>query len=254
MLCRIDHAVLKLTGRQALGFHAISGDAKIQLLSTPWPSDSLPKPSSSLLSIASRRGLLAAAGPDQIIVAYTENVRKAYQAPGGNGNIKPFEPQLRLPMPMRISQLAFSADEEYLILCAENGGGLAIYEVQSLLNGGTDFAFQISTNQEAVRALVPNPAPEKGELIAVVTDQGKLMLANLKQKELISGANGPVLKDKVSCVSWSKLGKQLVAGLADGTAYQLTPEGKGTAEIPRPPSLSGDYHGKPESLISTVYF
>lgn len=231
-----------LTQAQAIGFQAIAGDAKVQLLPTPWPSDNLPPTTSSLLGVASRRGLLAAAGSDMVVVAYTESVRKAFEAPGGNR--KPFQPELALPMPFRISQLAFSSDEEYLIITAENGGGLAVYEVQALLNGQTDIAFQIGTNEEAVRALVPNPAAEKGELIAVVTDQGKLMVANLKQKEFISGPNGPVMKDNVSCVSWSRLGKQLVAGLSNGTAYQMTPEGVGKADIPRPPSLSGDFHGK----------
>lgn len=252
LCCKICY--IHLTGDQAIGFQALAGDAKVQLLSTPWPSDNLPQPTSSLLSIASRRGILAAAGPDSVVVAYTENVRKAFAAAGGERNIKPFEPQLRLPMPFRISQLTFSADEEYLILSAETGGGLAVYEVQALLNGGKETAFQIATNQEAVRALVPNHAVERGELIAVVTTQGKLMVANLKQKDFVSGANGPVLKEKVSCVSWSKLGKQLVAGLADGTAYQMTPEGAGKAEIPRPPSLSGDYFGKSISNHYTYTF
>jgi hypothetical protein len=31
------------------------------------------------------------------------------------------------------------------------------------------------------------------------------------------GPGGPVLKDGVSCASWSNKGKQLIAGLADGT-------------------------------------
>lgn len=148
---------------------------------------------------------------------------------------------------MRISQLAFSADESYLVLSAETGGGLAIYDVQALLQGSTQSAFELSTNSESLRALVPNPTPEKGELFAVVTTSGKLMMANLKERNLISGSNGPVLKEGVSCVSWSARGKQLVAGLGDGSAYQMTPEGVGKAEIPKPPSIVdsqfGMYHG-----------
>lgn len=140
-------------------------------------------------------------------------------------------------MPMRVSQLAFTADENYLILSAEIGGGLAVYEVQTLLQSGTQSTFEVSTNGEALRALVPNPTPEKAELCAIVTNNGSLHIANLKERR-ISGA----LKGQVSCISWSTKGKQLVAGLADGTIHQLTPEGEAKAEIPKPPTL-GNYHG-----------
>ncbi|PVH88520.1 hypothetical protein DL98DRAFT_509231 [Cadophora sp. DSE1049] len=227
---------------EALGFRALSGESKIQLLPTPWPADRLPPPTSSLMSIASQKGLVAAAGPDAVIVASTESVRKAFEAKSENGNIKQFQPQLRIPMPMRVSQVAFSADETYLVLSAETGGGLAVYEVQSLQNGSTEPAYQLPTENLALRALIPNPTPEKAELFALVTTDGKLMMANLKEKTFVSGANGPVLRNGVSCVSWSARGKQLVAGLGDGTAYQMTPEGEGKADIPRPPNVdSGDH-------------
>ena len=230
---------------QALGFLSFAGEAKVQLLSTPWPSDQLPPATSSLMSIASQKGLIAAAGPDAVIVASTESVRKAFEGSNsGDGNLKPFQPQLKLPMPMRVSQLAFSADESCLVLSAETGGGLAVYDVQALLHGSTQSSFELSTNGQALRALAPNPTPEKGELLALVTTDGNLMIANLKERSFISGPNGQVLKTGVSCVSWSKQGKQLVAGLGDGTAYQMTPEGECKAEIPRPPDVDRGDHGK----------
>ncbi len=200
--------------------------------------------------VVSQKGLVAAAGPDAIIVATTESVRKSFEGPdSGDGNLKPFQPELKLPMPMRVSQLAFSADESYLVLSAETGGGLAVYEVQALLQGSTQSTFELSTNGQALRALVPNPTPEKGELFAMMTTDGNLMIANLKERNFISGPSGQVLKDGVSCISWSTKGKQLVAGLGNGTAYQMTPEGEGKAEIPRPPNVNmGDY-GK---LISSL--
>lgn len=140
-------------------------------------------------------------------------------------------------MPMRVAQLAFTTDENYLILSAESGGGLAVYEVQSLLQGSTNSAFELSTNGESLRALVPNPAPEKSELCAIVTNNGNLHMANLKERQISN-----VLKNQVSCVSWSSKGKQLCAGLADGTIYQMTPEGEGKGDISKPPNV-GDFHG-----------
>lgn len=241
----LAHLSVNINTLQALGFLALSGEAKVQLLPSPWPADSLPPPSASLMSIASNKGLLAAAGPDYLIVARTESIRKAFEGLShGDGNFKPFQAELKIPMPMRISQLAFSADESYLVLAAQVGGGLAVYEVQSLLNGSSDMAFQLSTNAQALRALVPNPTAEKGELFAVVTVDGNLMMANLKERSFVTGPGGQVLKDSVSCLSWSAKGKQLVAGLGNGTAFQMTPEGEPKGDIPKPPGMDSSYHSK----------
>lgn len=221
---------------QDLGFLTIAGDAKVRLTSA-WSS--LPSSTASLLSVASRKGLVAAAGPDQVIIATTESVRKAFESEkNGDSDIRAFEPQLKIAMPMRVSQLAFTADENYLILSAESGGGLAVYEVQSLLSGSTNSAFELSTNGETLRAMIPNPTPEKAELCAIVTNGGNLHMANLKERQI----SNP-LKNQVSCISWSSKGKQLCAGLGDGTIAQMTPEGEAKGEIPKPPNM-GDFHGK----------
>jgi nucleoporin NUP159 len=176
---------------------------------------------------------VAAAGPDYIAFSSTESVRKAFEAPKeGDSDVRNYEPQLKINMPMRISQLAFTADENYLLLSAESGGGIAAYEVQSLLQGSTNSTFELSTNGESLRAMVPNPTSEKAELCAIVTQSGNLHMANLRDKSLSNA-----LKAQVSCLSWSAKGKQLCAGLADGSVYQMTPEGEAKAEIPKPPSL-----------------
>ena len=172
-------------------------------------------------------------------------MRQAFSAgSAADGNPKPFTPQLNLNIGMRVSQVAFSADESFLVLSAESGGGLAVYDVQSLLQGATESAFQLTTNGTALRALLPNPTPEKAELFAVVSTNGHLLMANLKNREFLSGPQNGVLKEGVSCISWSARGKQLIAGLGNGTCYQMTPEGQGKAELPRPPGLNGDQHGE----------
>ncbi|OBR15250.1 Nuclear pore complex subunit [Colletotrichum higginsianum IMI 349063] len=222
---------LEVIQTEALGFKSIAGDAKLRLTSawSPPPADT-----ASLMSIAPRRGLVAAAGPDGITIASTESVRKGFEREKeGDADVRAFEPQGKLPMPMRVSQLAFTADENYLILSAESGGGLAVYEVQTLLQGGTKAAFELATNGETLRALIPNPTIEKAELCAIVTDNGNLHIANLKERQTSTS-----LKTQVSCVSWSTKGKQLVAGLADGTIFQMTPEGEAKGEIPRPPNVA----------------
>ncbi|RYP91610.1 hypothetical protein DL770_002236 [Monosporascus sp. CRB-9-2] len=230
---------LEIIQTEGLGFLTLAGDAKVRLTS-PWSPP--PAPTASLLSIASNRGLVAAAGPDGVVVASTESVRKAFEKPQeGDSEVREFEPQLKLSLPLRICQLAFTTDENYLVISAEQGGGLAVYEVQALQQGSTEPAFQIPTNGESLRALAPNPNSEMAELCAVVTDKGKLLMANMKERNFAAGRNGQVLREQVSCISWSNKGKQLVAGLGDGTIAQMTPEGEVKAEIPRPPSLDASY-------------
>ncbi|KAL8943848.1 MAG: hypothetical protein Q9216_000841 [Gyalolechia sp. 2 TL-2023] len=228
---------------EALGFQSIAGEAKLRLLASPWPADALPPPTASLLSVASQNGLLAAAGPSSVVIAKTEAVRKAFAANDGADNgVKAFTPQLTLDIGMRISQVAFSADEKYLVLSAEHGGGLAVYDVQSLLQGNTQTAFEISTNGASLRTLLPNPTAERADLLAAVTVKGQLLMANLASRQFVNGPQGSTLKEGVSCVSWSARGRQLVAGLGDGSCYQLTPEGEGMNSIPPPPDLEVDQH------------
>ncbi|KAL8381353.1 hypothetical protein RB595_005561 [Gaeumannomyces hyphopodioides] len=231
---------LEVIQTESLGFLTIAGDAKLQL--TPKWTD-LPAPTASLISIAPKKGLVAAAGPDAVHIATTESVRKGFAAPKPDeeSEVRPFEPQAKLPLPVRISQLAFTADEQYLVISAESGGGLAVYDVQSLSQGSTQPAMEISTSGETLRALVPNPMPELAELVIAVTNNGNLLIANLKQRGLVSGPNGAVLRGGVSCAAWSTKGKQLVAGLADGSIAQIKPDGAHQADIPKPPAL-GDFH------------
>ena len=114
------------------------------------------------------------------------------------------------------------------------------YDVNAIKQGNTNPVAQLATNGIAVRALVPNPAPDNGHVVAVVLTDGKLMLADLKTKDFINGKNGPILKEGVSCISWSVKGKQLVAGLGNGTVAQLDPAGDIKAEIPRPPQIGNE--------------
>lgn len=235
---------------KALGFQAIAGESKLRLLPSPWPDNSLPPSTASLLSIASQRGIIAAAGPESVVIADTESTRQAFFSPStGGGNFKSFVPLLTLNVPMRVSQVMFSADESHLVISAESGGGLAGYSVPALMEGSTQPAFELSTHGSPLRAIVANPTPEKSDLFAVVTMSGELKMANLNSRQFMSGARGQTMNDGVTCVSWSTRGKQLVAGLGNGTCLQMTPEGNVVAEIPRPSDLKGDQHGMPQLRV-----
>ncbi|GME35074.1 hypothetical protein GTA08_BOTSDO06606 [Neofusicoccum parvum] len=225
-----------------LGFAAIAGrntktkiTNKLKLLPSPWRADDLPPSQANLFTTAPRRGVVAAAGPDCLVIASADSIRAALTSERDEANkdpVVPFTPELTIPLP-RLSQVAFTSDEQLLVISAQQGGGLAIHEVGALLHKNTNSAFQLATQGMGVRALVPNPAPELAEHVAMVTEKGQLMIANLKQRDFVKTQNGAVLKDN---------GKQLVAGLADGTIVQMKPDGSPTALIPRPPALEGDQY------------
>ncbi|KAF2085322.1 hypothetical protein K490DRAFT_67740 [Saccharata proteae CBS 121410] len=230
---------------EALSFKAISGSNRVKLLPTPWPSDALPPPTSNLLAIAPKKGILAAAGPDALYVSTTSKLREALENKAlSEDRVTLFTPEISMPLP-RLSQIAFTSDEEYLVMSAESGGGLAVHHLSELLAGNKDPVCQIATNGIAVRALVPNPAPGFAQNVAVVLQNGQFMVANLTEKTFVNGASGsPVLRENVSCVSWSNKGKQISAGMADGTVIQMKPEGSVQAVVPRAPGLEGDQNGK----------
>ena len=207
-----------------------------------------------MLSVASKKGLIAAGGPDGLVVTSTEAVRRAFfDKDGYVDNIKAFEPELRVQLPT-LSQIAFSADENALVVSAQQGGGVAVYHTDGLIQGQISPAIQISTNNTALRALIPNPHPDFTELFALVTMNGDLLIADLKAGQLRPGLSGQVLRNGVSCLSWSNKGKQLVAGLSDGAAAQMRPDGSLVAGIPRPPALEGNRHVSAISWLENDVF
>ncbi|KAJ5612996.1 Nuclear pore complex protein [Penicillium lagena] len=226
-----------------VGFKGVSGDANIRFLPTPWPDNALPSPTSSLLAVAQTKGVVVGAGPDTLVVASTNALRESIVAPTGADKIKtkPFQPQATIPLPARPTHVAFTSGDDALVLATENGSQISVFQTTSLMQGNGQPAFSIQTNGVSLRAVAPNPDPNS-TFVGLVTANGELLMADLKAGNLVSGPNGPVLKTGVSSVSWSNKGKQLVAGLADGTGYQMTPDGTKKDEIPRPSDLEGECH------------
>jgi nucleoporin NUP159 len=225
-----------------LGFKSLAGEVKVQL-PIQWQQDALPPTSSSLLSISSSKGILAAAGPDSLLIVSTDRIRAAFKDAKSKDEVVQLQPDLSIQTP-RLSHVAFSSDNSCLMVAAESGGGIAAYVVEALLHKVTTPEFQMSTDGVAIKSLVPNPAPELAHFVAVLMANGHLMLANLQEKSFIRGPSGASIKDNVTSVAWSVRGRQLVAGLADGTAVQLDPQGVVKASIPRPPGIGDGIQSK----------
>ena len=188
------------------------------------------------------------AGPDCLTTSTTDSIRKAISAPSGKEKVKtkPFQPHSTIQLPERPSHIVFCSGDNAFLLATESGQ-IMVYETSSLSQTNAQPAFSIPTNGVALRTVVPNPAPPgdaHSPLVALVTRNGELLIANLQGRNLLSGPNGHILKNGVSCVSWSNKGKQLLAGLGDGTVYQMSPEGDRKDEIPVPPDLEPNCHGE----------
>jgi nucleoporin NUP159 len=201
------------------------------------------------LAVAPTKGIVVGAGPDSLAISSSEAVRKAISAPSGEDKVKtkPFEPQATIPLPARPTHAIFASSDSALVVATENGAQLAVYDTSTLLQGNAQPALAVPTNGVSFRAVVPNPAPSgevHSSLVALITTGGDLLIADLKTGNLVSGPNGNILKNGVSSVCWSNKGKALVAGLADGSGYQMTPEGVQKDQIPRPADLEENCHGK----------
>jgi nucleoporin NUP159 len=213
------------------------GPKKLALLK-PWPTDRIPPASATLLSIASKPGLLAAAGPEGLIITSTDKVRKAFEQKAGEWDvISDFTPDLTIPTgdsPLR--HVAFSADGDFLVVSAEANGGLAVFAVEDLKQGKQAPGEQIKTDDVAVRVLQPNPMADMEQYMAVVLDNGKLCIA-----DVTNGVNKTLKEDGVSCVTWSSRGKAVAAGMQDGTTAIYMSNGDLKGVIPCPPEVDDNY-------------
>ncbi|KAL4791003.1 hypothetical protein BDV19DRAFT_315605 [Aspergillus venezuelensis] len=244
---------------EEIGFKGVDGDSNIQFLSTPWPADALPAPTATLFAVAATKGIAVGASPNTLSVATTENIRAAICADGGKDKVKtkPFQPQATISLPGRPTHIAFASGDSALVLATENGSQLSVFETGSLLQPNAQPALSIPTNGATFRTIAPNPAQAKeshSSLVALVTTNGELLIADLKAGNLLAGPNGNILKTDVSSVCWSNKGKQLVAGLVDGTGYQMTPDGAQKDIIPRPPDLENGCHVSSISWLENDVF
>jgi nucleoporin NUP159 len=195
--------------------------------------------------VASKNGLIAAAGPDVLVVATTKSTHEAFHsAAEDNGVVTDFHPDITLSVP-QLRHVVFSSGEDFLVVSGEREGGLAVYKTPDLVQKKTEPALQLDTEHVAVRALLPNPAPEYERFVAVVLDSGKLLIADVS-----AGETTVMHPGNVCCAAWSVKGKAVVAGLDDGTAiiYSLS-TGQTLGTIPRPPEVTDAYAGKSQPVI-----
>ncbi|KAF1843625.1 uncharacterized protein K460DRAFT_387647 [Cucurbitaria berberidis CBS 394.84] len=237
-----------------LGFKALSqggaGPKKVKILPEPWPTDNVPPASATLLSIASKPGFLAAAGPGLLVVTTIDKVRKAFEEQAGEGDVvSDFTPDVQLTVPT-LRHVVFSTEGEFLVVSAEEKGGLAVFDAAEVVNAGKkEPKRQLDTEQVTLRALLPNPVPSLAHYFAVVLDSGKLMITNVDD-----GVSKTIKAEGANCVAWSNKGKAVAAGLQDGTFAIHLSTGDLKAVVPRPPDVDQSFTTSGLSWLNNEQF
>jgi nucleoporin NUP159 len=182
--------------------------------------------------------LLAAAGPDSLVVTSTEKVRKAFSEKAGEWDvISDFTPDVTIPLnnsPLR--HVVFTTGGEFLVISAEEKGALAVFDTTKFMKGNQAPERQIQTDGVAVRTLQANPVDTMGHYMAVVLETGKLWLV-----DVATDKTKPLKEEGVVCATWSKMGKAVAAGLDDGTTQIYLSDGTLRGTIPRPPEVDENY-------------
>ena len=240
------------------------GPNKVKILPRPWPVDALPPASANLLSVASKPGLLAAAGPNILVIASTDAVRSAFQNKTTADEIEnaddprlderdidvvaDFTPDVTISTP-NLRHVAFSANGDFLVVAAEERPSLHVYDVAAVVGAGKkDASIDIDTDS-TVRALLPNPVPETEQYFATVTDAGKLMTF-----DVASGNRMTLREHGVTCAAWSARGKALVSGSTDGSCDIHMANGDLKGTIPRAPDVDELYEVSGVTWLKTEEF
>lgn len=160
--------------------------------------------------------------------------------------VSDFTPNITIPVPT-LRHVVFSTDGDFLVISAEELGGLAVFSSVSIVQEKkTDPEVQIDTGKIAIRALEPNPAPENAHFFAAVLESGRLVIVDVTKGTMVT-----IRDEGVSSVAWSTRGKAVIAGLQDGSVAIHMTAGDLKAVIPRPPNVDESFTGKSSVVVDS---
>ncbi|KAH9264886.1 hypothetical protein BASA83_011633 [Batrachochytrium salamandrivorans] len=139
-----------------------------------------------------------------------------------------------------VTHLRLSADELSLVVATADGS-LLVYPMAAFFKPSSDSfkntidptsttiapIFTTHISGGAIIDIAPNPDSLPG-LVAVLSADRRVHFVDL------SGTVTLVATENITAFSWSRKGKQLACGTADGKILQISPSGEVKREIPRP--------------------
>ena len=186
------------------GFISVGSDQVLKLFE-PYPAAF---PASKVQHLAVHQGRIAYVTSDnKLCMDETQRLRTALVDAKSAKQDAPFSPATVIQVEAAISHIAFASDGSKLYVVAAQGGML-VYNITSPASPRQEIAIPELTD------LLPNPT---SEILALLGSDGELrMMINAEVKSIVSG---------ITAISWSKKGKQIIAGTESGKLLQYTPQG-----------------------------
>lgn len=200
------------------GFAAIAGDAVLSI-SRPYPQ-SYPSRRVQHLAIANGKYIYTTS-TNQIRLGSVAHLRGALDKVKQSKINETYDGETQLQIEASISHVAFAADASKFFVAATDGG-LLTYATASPQNGRQE------TQVPPIIDLLSNP-----------TDNSVALLAADGQLIILSNDTTKVIAQGVTAISWSKKGKQIIAGTHTGALQQYTPDGTLKETLASPDSSVG---------------
>ncbi|XP_067339271.1 nuclear pore complex protein Nup214 isoform X2 [Channa argus] len=193
------------------------------------PAEDLPKERSSLLTISNKYGLTFV-GLDKTFKVYqTQDILAADKVDGNSNEIVDgIAVMAEVTVQMVLHHLALSSDELTLSVCGmsqETGLSLTFYDVRTFMNKARPKKLPFASLQPAVPSgtlvqdLKWNPA--QASTLAACLSDGSMMILDVTDSVKVQ-AELPA-SSGITCVCWSRKGKQVAAGKMNSTVSQYTP-------------------------------
>ncbi|KAJ1912174.1 hypothetical protein IWQ60_009776 [Tieghemiomyces parasiticus] len=194
----------------------------------------------SLLAVSNKHRVLLAATTDGVVVVETGELENAWRsAPSMETKaIDTLDGYFKFSIPdATVHQVAVDASEDNVLVGLADGR-IMLFQLTSLVrtkDPTRTFAVPTVLGVEScnIRDLRPNPKAFP-HLAAVLYTTGQMHLVNIETGAVVHATQFPP-KDRITAISWSRLGKQLMLGTISGEILQFNAEGKTVKRLPSPP-------------------
>lgn len=186
------------------GFISLAGDGVLKL-SDPFPN-SFPEQRIQHLTISHARYAYVTAG-QKICTGSMAGLQAGVETVKSGQTQGVFRAEIEFEVEAAVSHIAFSSDGKFIYVSAM-GGGLLVYDSASPQSGRKEL------HMGPLADLMPNPVDTS---VALLTTTGDLIVQSENGFETITTG--------ITAISWSKKGKQIIAGTGDGSLKQFTPAG-----------------------------
>lgn len=215
---KIEEADVDFTLCTDIAFKQLKNSVELTL------SDQLPDEiaaNASVFVVSNTYGYFVAGQNEGFIIDKLSSLRSAFEKGEVNAS-NDYNEAARVEISGEtLSHIRLSADE-LTVIVGLRGGLIHLYSVTKLLaktKGAKPIAI-LDLGSE-VMDIRPNPAVDRGGLMAVLLDNRTIKMTNMEDGSITATLD----KHKYTAMAWSSKGKQIMCGTENGRLYQIDPEG-----------------------------